>query len=118
MILTLEQADDVLLVTRLDFTSLRSARRFVEYIRELGIGDDRLQVVVNRHRQPGELSVSDAEGALGRKFSHYILDDPKTVNRANNNGVPVVLYAPSAKISSQIAALAAGLQEKRSSAKK
>jgi MinD-like ATPase involved in chromosome partitioning or flagellar assembly len=36
-------------------------------------------------------------------------DDPKTVNRANNNGVPMVLEAPSAKVSRSLAKLAANV---------
>ena len=33
-------------------------------------------------------------------------DEPKTVNRANNNGVPVVLESPSARVSKSVTQLA------------
>jgi MinD-like ATPase involved in chromosome partitioning or flagellar assembly len=40
-------------------------------------------------------------------------DEAKTVNRANNNGVPVLLQSPSAKVSRRIAELAAHVAEER-----
>ena len=39
----------------------------------------------------------------------YIPDDVKTVNRANNSGIPVVLESPSAKVSKSMVALAASV---------
>ena len=35
---------------------------------------------------------------MGRKIAHYIPEDAKAVNRANNHGVPVMIEAPSAKV--------------------
>jgi pilus assembly protein CpaE len=103
-------ADELVLVLRLDFTSLRNARRLLEHLREAGHDPSRVRIVVNRHRQPGELAPSDAESALGVKIASFIIDDPKTVNRANNNGLPVLSHSPSAKVSAQIAALAESLK--------
>ena len=102
----LRQADLVLLVLRLDFTSLRNARRALDFLTQLGIGADRVRVVVNRYGQPKELPAAKAEEALGLKVFHYVPDDARTVNRANNNGVPVVLESPSAKVSRSVAQLA------------
>jgi len=50
-----------------------------------------------------------AEEALGLKISHYIPDDPRTVNRANNDGVPMVIASPSSKVSRSVMKLAAGV---------
>ena len=84
----------ILLVLRLDFASLRNARRTLDHLEQLGIPRDRLRLVVNRYGQPKEVPAAKAEEALGVKIFHYVPDDPKTVNRANNNGVPVVLESP------------------------
>jgi pilus assembly protein CpaE len=102
----LRQADVILLVLRLDFTSLRNARRTLDHLEHVGIDKERVRLVVNRYRQPKEVPVATAEKALGVKFFHLIPDDPRAVNRANNNGVPVVLEAPSAKVSKSVARLA------------
>ena len=40
------------------------------------------------------------------KIFHYVPDDPRTVNRANNNGVPVVLESPSASVAKSVTKLA------------
>jgi pilus assembly protein CpaE len=103
---TLRQADVVLIVLRLDFTSLRNAGRTLEHLQQMNIPRDRVRLVVNRYGQPKELPASKAEEALGMKISHYVPDDPKTINRANNSGVPAVLEAPSAKVSRSLVQLA------------
>jgi pilus assembly protein CpaE len=105
----LRQADVVLLVLRLDFSSLRHAQRALDYLTRLGLADDRVRLVVNRHGQPKEVPAAKAEQALGRKIFHLVPEDARSVNRANNNGVPVVLDAPSAKVSRSVAKLAASV---------
>jgi pilus assembly protein CpaE len=102
----LRQADVVLLVMRLDFTSLRNTRRALEHLEQLGVERNRVRLVVNRHGQPKEVPASKAEEVLGLKIAHFIPDDPKTVNRANNNGIPLILESPSARISKCVVKLA------------
>jgi len=85
----LHQADLILLVMRLDFTSLRNTRRALEHLDFLGINRDRVRLVVNRHGQPKEVPASTVEETLGLKIAHFVPEDAKTVNRANNNGVPL-----------------------------
>jgi pilus assembly protein CpaE len=65
-----------------------------------------VRVVVNRYGQPKEVPSAKAEEVLGLKIFHYVPDDPKAINRANNNGVPVVREAPSARVSKSVARLA------------
>jgi pilus assembly protein CpaE len=105
----LRQADIILLVLRLDFTSLRNARRVLEHMEAIGVARDRVRLVVNRYGQPKEVPAAKAEEALGLKIAHFVPDDPKTVNRANNNGVPLILEAPSARISKSVLKLAASV---------
>jgi pilus assembly protein CpaE len=102
----LRAADVVLLVLRLDFTCLRNAQRTLEYLDQLGISRERVRPVVNRYGQAKEVPAAMAEQALGVKVAHYVPEDAKTVNRANNNGVPVVLESPSAKVSKSLMSLA------------
>jgi pilus assembly protein CpaE len=105
----LRQADVILLVLRLDFNSLRNCRRTLEYLAKLGVPEDRVRVVVNRYGQPKEVPAAKAEEALNAKIYHYVPEDPKAVNRANNNGVPVVLESPSAYVSKSVTKLAFGI---------
>jgi pilus assembly protein CpaE len=103
-VVALRQATAILLVFRLDFTSLRNARRILEHLQELDIAQ--VQVLVSRYGRPNELPVEEAENALGQKLTHFIPEDAKTVNAANNTGVPVVLRSPNAKVSLAIARVA------------
>jgi pilus assembly protein CpaE len=105
----LNQADVLLLVLRLDFVSLRNTQRYLEHLGRLGIGPDRVRLVVNRYGQPKEVPAAKAEDALGVKIFHYVPEDPKTINRANNNGVPAVLESPSARVCRSLAKLAASV---------
>lgn len=102
----LRQADVILVVFRLDFTSLRNVHRTLEHLEKLGISGDAIQLVVNRRGQPQEVPPAKAEEALRKKIAHFVPEDTKAINRANNHGVPVVLEAPTAKVSKSLIQLA------------
>jgi Flp pilus assembly CpaE family ATPase len=106
----LRQADLILTVFRLDFTSLKNTNRCMDHLDGLGVPMDRVRLVVNRLGQPRELPLAKAEEALKSKVFHAIPDDPRVVNRANNNGVPVALDAPSSRVSKSLAKLAEAIQ--------
>ncbi len=90
---------------RLDFTSLRSTKRILDYLEQAGIDAARVRLVINRYGQAKELPLSQAEEALGRKIVFLIPDDPKTINAANNAGEPAVFRTPSAKVAQSIVQL-------------
>jgi pilus assembly protein CpaE len=106
----LRQADLILMVFRLDFTSLKNTNRFLDHLDGLGIKMDRVRLVVNRFGQAREVPLAKAEEALKSKIFHVLPDDPKVVNRATNHGVPVVLDAPSSRISKSLAKLSEMIQ--------
>jgi pilus assembly protein CpaE len=105
----IRQAECILLVFRLDFTSLRSTKRILDYLDQAGIGGERVRLVINRYGQAKELPLSQAEEALGRKIAFLVPDDPKNINAANNAGEPAVFRTPSAKVSQSIVQLANSL---------
>ncbi|MBN9121138.1 MAG: hypothetical protein J0I06_18635 [Planctomycetes bacterium] len=105
----LRVADAVLLVIRLDYTSLRNARRALEHLDAVGVGRDRLRLVGNRHGQPHGLPPAYAEEGLGLKLFHLIPDDPGAMNAATNVGEPVVVGLPKAPAARGLRQLAAAL---------
>jgi pilus assembly protein CpaE len=108
-ILALRHADTILLVARLDYTSLRSARRILDHLDRMDVPRERVSLVINRHGQAKELPKEEVEGALRIKLTHFIPEDPGPVNGANNTGVPVVLKAPSSKAAQAIRRLGKNL---------
>jgi pilus assembly protein CpaE len=94
-------------VVRLDFASLRNVRRALEFMNGLDIDPDKILLVVNRYGQAHEVPAGKAAEALGREISHYVPEDTKAVNRANNHGVPIVIEAPTSKVAKSFAQLAA-----------
>lgn len=108
-VVVLRQAEFILLVLRLDFTSLRSTKRILDCLEQSGIGGDRVRLVINRYGQAKELPLSQAEEALGRKIAFLVPDDPKSINAANNAGEPAVFRTPSAKVVQSIVQLANAL---------
>jgi pilus assembly protein CpaE len=100
------QADVILLVLRLEFAALRNTRKALDHLEFLGIDRSRVRLVANRHGQPKEVPAAKAEDALGVKIFHYVPDDPRSVNRANNIGSPFVLEFPTAKVSRSVTRLA------------
>lgn len=102
-------ADVIVLILRLDFISLRKTRITLEFFQEIGVPREKVRIVANRVGELNQLTIAQAEGSLGIKISQLIPEDPKSVNRANNNGVPVVQESPSAKVSRSLGELAASL---------
>jgi len=105
----LRHSDVILLVFRLDFSSLRNTQRTLDYLTHKGIARDRIHLIVNRYGQPKEVPAAKAEEVLEAKIFHYIPDDPKTINRANNNGIPAVLEYSSTRVCKSMIGLAASV---------
>lgn len=105
------QADIVFLILRLDYTSIRNARRVMENLVRLGVGLERVRLVANRYGEPREIAAREAETALGMRISHYIPTDAARVNLSINQGLPVYIQKASAKISRGIQSLADNVKE-------
>jgi pilus assembly protein CpaE len=103
----LRQSDLILIPFRLDFASLRNVRRALEFLIGLDIDAEKVLLVVNRYGQAHEVPAGKAAEALGREISHFVPEDTKAVNRANNHGVPLVIEAPTSKVAKSFYQLAA-----------
>ena len=102
----IHRSDTVLFVMRLDYTSLRNARRTFDYLDRDGIDSSQFQLVVNQYGRPRELSYSQAEEVLGRTLDHYIPYEPKVAIESINRGEPAMLASPRSKIARAIQQIA------------
>ena len=100
------QADTILLMLRLDYTSVRNTRRVLDNLTTLGIKMDRVRLVANGCGDRKQLTAAQAEEALGTKISHSLPSEPPVILHAINNGIPAVLGQPSAKVSRSLQQLA------------
>jgi pilus assembly protein CpaE len=105
------QSDALLLVLRLDYTALRSTRRTLQYLHHKGIDANRIQLIANRVGERNQLSVREAEQAVGQAIFDQIPLDVGPVNAAINAGVPVVLHRPRTRVSRRLTALATRIAE-------
>ncbi len=101
-------ADMNVIVMQLNVPSAKNAERFIGALRRMGIGQDKLRVVVNRYVKKGwDIAPEEVERALGLKISWMIPNDYKNAIAAVNFGEPVVLRAPKAEMSTSLMGLAA-----------
>jgi pilus assembly protein CpaE len=96
-------ADTLFLVTNPDLPSVRNAQRFIERVRQLGAGGERIRVLLNRASDQNLIAPRQIETALGYSIQHTFASDYRTVSTALNSGVPLTL-ANHSEISEQFGA--------------
>jgi pilus assembly protein CpaE len=99
-----ECATDLLLVSSLDVTSIRSLRKALDALDQMGVKAAR-QLVLNRADAKVGLNPSDAEEAIGMKISCSI-PSSRELPLALNLGIPVVVNDPKSAGAKQLQQLA------------
>jgi pilus assembly protein CpaE len=110
-------SDLIVFVVRPDVPSVRRAKWAMGLLNDNGISQDRIQLVVNRWGQGGQLSKSHIEETVGMKIAHSIPDDPPRVNRSANRGVFLHSLAGKSAICKKLTTLAKSLYSQLSSTK-
>ena len=100
----LECATDVLLVSSLDVTSIRSLRKAHDALDHLGIDAER-RLILNRSDSKVGLDPSDAEDVMGMKIACSI-PSSRDVPLSLNLGTPVVASEPRSAVARQLQHLA------------
>jgi len=100
----IECATDLLLVSSLDVTSIRSIRKALDALDMMGITTAR-QLVLNRADAKVGLDPSDAEEAIGMKICASI-SSSRELPLSLNLGIPVVINEPKSTVAKQLQQLA------------
>jgi pilus assembly protein CpaE len=103
------QADTIAIIVRLDYPSIRNARRIFERYCDIGMDPGKFRFVVNRFGQSRQLSTAQAQEALGAKLQILLPDDPTNMNAAINSGQPIVLKKPRCRLSRRLVELSGSL---------
>lgn len=100
----IECATDLLLVSSLDVTSIRSMRKALDALDHIGVKAPR-QLVLNRSDSKVGLNVSDAEEVIGMNIACSI-SSSREIPLSLNLGTPVVLSQPKSVVARQLQQLA------------
>ena len=103
-------SDVILLVLQPGMLALKNARRLLETLDQLGVSEDRVQIVAGRTGKRGQLPIAKVQQALGVNVVAAIPEDPRNMNLASNKGVPIVIERPRLKVSKRIVGLATVLE--------
>ena len=110
----MEIAETVLLVTQLDLPCLRNVVRLMQYFEHVEGLTDKIQIVVNRvGLEDTQISLNKALETIGREISWQIPNDFATMVEARNNGVPLMMQAPKAKLTRALEQIAVAAQPTR-----
>ena len=102
----LDIADTILTMLSLEITSIKNIRLFLEVADQLGYGQDKIRLVLNRADSSLGIRVADVEHSIGRRVDHTIVSDGRSVVYALNRGVPFFLSNREAQVSQDILRLA------------
>ncbi|MDA1249046.1 MAG: pilus assembly protein CpaE, partial [Planctomycetota bacterium] len=114
-IAAMEASDSILLTTQLDLPCLRNVVRLLQFFDGEDSLADKVKVIVNRlGLQDTQISLSKALETIGRDVFHQIPNDYGTMVESRNNGVPLLTYAPKAKLTREIEKLSLALDSNSS----
>lgn len=105
-LMILEMADQVVLVTTLELTSLNKVTRFFEVAGRLGFPEKKIVLVCNRVQSYYGIKPQQLESQLRHKVAALFPEENQLMVNAVNRGIPFVLYQRNHAITKQFNALA------------
>lgn len=108
----METAESVLLVTQLDLPCLRNVVRLMQYFEHVEGLTEKIKIVVNRvGLEDTQISLNKALETIGREIAWQIPNDFATMVEARNNGIPLMMQSPKAKLTRALEQIAQQLSQ-------
>jgi pilus assembly protein CpaE len=101
-----DHSDLILTVLTLEITNIKNIRQFLALADQLGYPEEKVQLVLNRADSGYGIRLQDVESSIGRKITHTVVSDGRTVVFALNRGVPFVIAARQARVSEDVVRMA------------
>ena len=101
-----DASDVILTVLTLEITNIKNIRQFLALADQLGYSEEKVQLVLNRGDSGYGIRLQDVESSIGRKITHTVASDNRTVVFALNRGVPFVVAARQARVSEDVIQMA------------
>lgn len=102
----LDMADQILLVTTLEVTTINKVTRFFEVVDRLGYSESKVKLVCNRVDPYYGIKPSQVEVQVRHRFIAQIPEDNRLVVTSVNRGIPFILTDKRTSVSRSIFALA------------
>jgi pilus assembly protein CpaE len=111
-LMILDMADQIVLVTTLELTSLNKVTRFFEVAAKLGYPEQKIVLVCNRVQSYYGIKPQQLEAQLRHKVAALFPEENQLMVGAVNRGIPFVLYQKSHAVTKQFATLARQLAQR------
>jgi pilus assembly protein CpaE len=102
----LRMADQILLVSQLELTSLRNTVRILLTLGADPVLAEKVKVVLNRVGSDADIGLKKAEETIGKPIFWQVPNDARSMIESRNAGVPLLQHAPRSKVQQSIAGLA------------
>ena len=105
----LELADQVLVITQQSVPHVRNARFVVSLLRDIGLPDKSVKVLVNRFARSSQVRMADLRDVFDDFEIYTVPNDYKRVSHCVDNGTPLLGRWPRSPIARSIVSLAEAL---------
>jgi len=102
----LDAADQILIISALEITTIKNVRLFLEVADQLEYDRSKLRLVINRSDSAQGIRIGDVEASIRRPIDGTIVSDGRLAVLAVNRGVPFVVSHPEANLSRDVVKLA------------
>jgi pilus assembly protein CpaE len=102
----MDAADQIVLVSALEITTIKNVRLFLEVADQLDYDRSKIRLVINRADSSQGIRISDVEASIRRSIDGTIVSDGRLAVLAVNRGVPFVISHPESTLSKDVIKLA------------
>jgi pilus assembly protein CpaE len=102
----MDAADQIVVLTALEITTIKNVRLFLEVADQLEYDRSKIRLVVNRSDSAQGIRIADVEASIRRSIDGTIVSDGRLAVLAVNRGVPFVVSHPDGALSRDITKLA------------
>ena len=108
----IEKADQIIIVTNLEMTTLKNTKLMLETLELLGLRE-KVQVVINRSTMESVIQAADVPEILGENEPVFIPNDFQTASESLNIGIPFVLNQGKTELAKAVFKMAEQLSSRR-----
>jgi len=109
-------ADRLFMVMTLDLASIKNVRLLLDTMSDIGVPDERVQLVLNRSNASTGISAKSAERAIRRPIAFQVVNDYRTAMTSLNGREPFMLTRRDSALGKAVRAFAAAIGEPRAAA--